>query len=171
MSKRAGGRYGEVRRGTPTHGLLRAVHLHLCALGRVQVPEAAAEQLGLLAVEHGPGPGVAVEAADKVVDGLGRLAEVSPAQLGLVEESVVRGPDLGLLDARRPVLGDHLNGLGHGPDALRVHEAVVQRVHGVVDGDGALPGQQDVPSVEAVVGVEDGEASLCVALYKGNLKI
>ena len=33
---------------------------------------------------------------------------------------------------------NHPDGLGHGLDALGVHEPVVQRVHGVVDGHIAL---------------------------------
>ena len=52
-------------------------------------------------------------------------------------------------------------------DALGVHEVVVEAVHGVVDGDVALPGEQQVPGVEAGVRVEDGEPARGVPLDQG----
>ena len=130
------------------------------------LPQAAVEQLGLLPLQHRPGPGVGVEAADEVVDLLGALVEVDPANLRLVEVCVVGGAHLRLLDPHSRLLGDHLDRLSHGLHSLGVHEVVVEAVHGVVDGDVALPGEEKVPGVQTVVRVEDGETSLGVSLYQ-----
>lgn len=55
----------------------------------------------------------------------------------------------------------------HGLDTLRVKEAVVERVHGVVGLHSALFLQQDGPRVQSVVGPEDGETGFLIAVDQG----
>ena len=100
------------------------------------------------------------------MDLLGCLVQVDSADFRLVEEGVVGGANLGLLDPHGGLLGDHLDRLPHGLHPLGVHEVVVKAVHGVVDGDVALPGEEEVARVQAVVRVEDGETSPGVSLYQ-----
>ena len=101
------------------------------------------------------------------MDLLGGLVQVDSADFWLVEEGVVGGANLGLLDPHGGLLGDHLDSLPHGLHSLGVHEVVVETVHGVVDGDVALPGEEEVSRVQTVVRIEDGETSPCVSLYHG----
>ena len=100
------------------------------------------------------------------MDLLGGLVQVHTAGLRLVEEGVVGGAHLGLLDPHGGLLGDHLDSLPHGLHSLGVHEVVVEAVHGVVDGDVALPGEEQVSRIQTIVRVEDGKTSPGVSLYE-----
>ena len=120
----------------------------------------------VLSIHHRPGARVGVQTSDEIVDVLCRLVEVDLAEVRFVEEGIIGGPNLGLFDTNSSVLGNHLDSLAHGLDSLGVHEVVVEAVNGVVDGDVALPGQQEVTSIKTSIRIEDGESSSCISFYQ-----
>ena len=64
--------------------------------------------------------------------------EGEKVNLWFVEEGVVGGSLLGLGDAGCLPIAYHVDGLSHGLNALRVHEALVDRVHRFVRTDVAF---------------------------------
>ena len=74
----------------------------------------------------------AVQTSNEVVNLFRRLIQVHFAKLGLVQERVVGGAFFRLSYFRSFFLSNQVDGLGHGTDALGVHEPVVEAVHGVV---------------------------------------
>ena len=90
-------------------------------------------------------------------------SKVVPAKLWLVQISVIGCSLLLLYNARGLAFPDHIDSLGHGLDAFRIHEALVDGVDSLVGSDVALSLQKQRSRVQTVVGIEDGEPALGIA--------
>ena len=123
----------------------------------------ASKILSLLAVEHGPGAGRRIAAADQPVDLLPRLAPIDLGVVGAAEAFVGR---LGfvLLDARRLAGFHEIDAFQHRLDAHREQAVEIDGAERVGVGDRRFLLDQDVAGIEAVVRPEDRQAGFLLAL-------